>query len=300
MPRVSGSGAAAAAAAASAGTLRWRSAPSYALLRLLLTLFHLHRLYSCPPGPWPMRVGAAVGCHRSLAARSRPAGAAELVAWAGGCRRAVAPPPTRPPAPALLLLPAQASPSRRSAAPPQAAPLEIAATGEPVFEATGVPLVDELMGMRSLDAAAQLALQRAVLVAVGALAGTLLLRAIDRYYGRRIEKKGGNFNALTAAVASAFRPCQVSGRRAVWVHWIAAAVLEQFRCSGAVHRLRASCCLLGRSAALTLHNHHALHVNLLLARSPNCSASRHPCAHPQPPPSCRCCCPTGRVPTSSH
>ena len=177
-----------------------------------------------------MRVGAAVGCHRSLAAGLRPAGAAESIAWAGGCRRAVAPPPTRPPAPALLLLPAQASPVRRAAAPPQAAPLEIAATGEPVFEATGVPLVDELMGMRSLDAAAQLALQRAMLVAVGALAGTLLLRAIDRYYGRRIEKKGGNFNALTAAVASAFRPCQVSGRRAVWVHWCAAAVLEQFRC----------------------------------------------------------------------
>ncbi|PRW56732.1 mechanosensitive ion channel [Chlorella sorokiniana] len=97
----------------------------------------------------------------------------------------------------------------RAAAPLRAAPLEIAATGEPVFEATGVPLVDELMGMRSLDAAAQLSLQRAVLVAVGALAGTLLLRAIDRYFGRRIEKKGSNFNALTAAVASAFRPCQV-------------------------------------------------------------------------------------------
>ncbi|KAI7844124.1 hypothetical protein COHA_002262 [Chlorella ohadii] len=62
---------------------------------------------------------------------------------------------------------------------------------------------------RSLDAATQLALQRAALVAVGALAGTLLLRAIDRYFGRSIEKKSGNFNALTAAIASAFRPCQV-------------------------------------------------------------------------------------------
>ena len=96
------------------------------------------------------------------------------------------------------------------AALPHAAPLEIAAAGEPIFEATGVPLVDELMAMRSLDAAAQHALQRAALVTVGALVGTLLLRAIDRYFGRRIEKKGGHFNALTAAVASAFKPCQVS------------------------------------------------------------------------------------------
>ncbi len=83
---------------------------------------------------------------------------------------------------------------------------------------------------RSLDAATQLALQRAALVAVGALAGTLLLRAIDRYFGRSIEKKSGNFNALTAAIASAFRPCQVSGTPGLWAgaKLACAVVLEQF------------------------------------------------------------------------
>ena len=154
-----------------------------------------------------MRAAAAVGSRLQPGPGSRYARSSQAAATHGSSSRGLAPRPTRPPAEALL--PSGAMLLQRAAL-PHAAPLEIAAAGEPIFEATGVPWVDELMAMRSLDAAAQHALQRAALVTVGALVGTLLLRAIDRYFGRRIEKKGGHFNALTAAVASAFKPCQVS------------------------------------------------------------------------------------------
>lgn len=168
-----------------------------------------------------MRTAAAVGSRLQLGPASLCTSTSQAAALPSICRRGLAPRATRPPAAALL----------PSATPPQravllhAAPLEIAVAGEPIFEATGVPLVDELMAMRSLDAAAQHALQRAALVTVGALVGTLLLRAIDRYFGRRIEKKGGHFNALTAAVASAFKPCQVSWAVG-WCLLLDAAVLE--------------------------------------------------------------------------
>ncbi len=81
---------------------------------------------------------------------------------------------------------------------------------ESIFEATGVPLVDELMRFKTVEAAAQFAAQRAALVVGGALLGILLLKAIDRYFGRRIEKSGtSDFNIVGAAASAAFKPIQV-------------------------------------------------------------------------------------------
>lgn len=91
-----------------------------------------------------------------------------------------------------------------------AAPIDLPAAADSIFEATGVPVVDELMRLKTVEAAAQFTVQRVALIAAGALLGMLLLRAIDRFFGRRIEQTGTrDLNIVAAAAAAAFKPIQV-------------------------------------------------------------------------------------------
>lgn len=75
-------------------------------------------------------------------------------------------------------------------------------------QATGVPLIDELMAMGTLEAAAQRSARLAgVALAVGML-GTLALRAVARRASSSVAAPGGGFNAFPAAAASALEPLQ--------------------------------------------------------------------------------------------
>lgn len=66
------------------------------------------------------------------------------------------------------------------------------------------------MRLKTVEAAAQFTVQRVALIAAGALLGMLLLRAIDRFFGRRIEQTGTrDLNIVAAAAAAAFKPIQV-------------------------------------------------------------------------------------------
>ncbi|PSC75282.1 chaperone -like [Micractinium conductrix] len=79
---------------------------------------------------------------------------------------------------------------------------------EALYEATGVPLIDELMAMGTLEAAAQRSARLAgVALAVGML-GTLALRAVARRASSSVAAPGGGFNAFPAAAASALEPLQ--------------------------------------------------------------------------------------------
>lgn len=82
------------------------------------------------------------------------------------------------------------------------------------LQATGVPLVDELMKLPSMDAAASRAVQLLAFLAVTAVAGTLLLRLLGRAARRRIAAHGdARFQLLPRVVAAAARPSKV---RAAW------------------------------------------------------------------------------------
>ncbi|KAL4429384.1 hypothetical protein ABPG77_005158 [Micractinium sp. CCAP 211/92] len=154
------------------------------------------------------------------AARLHPPSAADRLqrlgyaGSSGGSARRPLPRLPLPPAPPLPALTVPTRPQRGVLLVPAAngpsVDLNAAANmAESIFEATGVPLVDELMRFKTVEAAAQFAAQRAALVVGGALLGILLLKAIDRYFGRRIEKSGtSDFNIVGAAASAAFKPIQ--------------------------------------------------------------------------------------------
>lgn len=79
-------------------------------------------------------------------------------------------------------------------------------------QATGVPLLDELMRMRTLDAAVAHSLQLAGIAVAATVLGTLLLAAVERVAGNRIARSGRDFNAPVAALAAAFKPAKVRPR----------------------------------------------------------------------------------------
>ncbi|KAL4458610.1 hypothetical protein ABPG75_013475 [Micractinium tetrahymenae] len=160
-------------------------------------------------------------CARAAARLRPPSAASDRLARAPhagsragrACRRVPQqlplPPPPLPPLPLVApALPARRP--RRSAVPANPAPIDLSAAAESIFEATGVPLVDDLMRFKAVEAAAQYAAQRAAMVVAAALLGMLLLKAIDRFFGRRIERSGtGDLNIVAAAAAAAFKPIQV-------------------------------------------------------------------------------------------
>ncbi|KAL4430047.1 hypothetical protein ABPG77_004417 [Micractinium sp. CCAP 211/92] len=90
-----------------------------------------------------------------------------------------------------------------------ATPLLHLASSDVIYEPTGVPLVDELMKLGSVEAAAQRSIRLLAFLAAAALLGSLALRALDSAAGRRMEAVGQTgFDARAALVASASRPCR--------------------------------------------------------------------------------------------
>ena len=77
---------------------------------------------------------------------------------------------------------------------------------------TGVPLVDELMKLSSVDAAWHHSVRLLAFLAALAVAGNLLLRAVDRLAGERLSASTERFSLAAAVVAAALRPCQVRSR----------------------------------------------------------------------------------------
>lgn len=75
-----------------------------------------------------------------------------------------------------------------------------------------MPLLDELMRMRTLDAAVAHSLQLAGIAVAATVLGTLLLAAVERVAGNRIARSGRDFNAPVAALAAAFKPAKVRPR----------------------------------------------------------------------------------------
>ena len=106
--------------------------------------------------------------------------------------------------PARLLSAALPSPAPSPLASPHTAPPD----QQPCKQATGVPLVDELMKLGSVAAAAHRSLHLLAVLAGVALVGTLVLRAADAAADRRI-RGATTFNVGAALVAAAYRPCKV-------------------------------------------------------------------------------------------
>lgn len=80
----------------------------------------------------------------------------------------------------------------------------------PRLQATGVPLVDELMRLRTLEAAVQYSTRLAAIVLAVGVIGTLALRLASRAAGRRAPTAPvDGFNVLAAAAGAALLPCQV-------------------------------------------------------------------------------------------
>ncbi|KAI3427153.1 hypothetical protein D9Q98_007090 [Chlorella vulgaris] len=77
--------------------------------------------------------------------------------------------------------------------------------------ATGVPLVEELLKLSSVEAAAWHSLRLLAFLGALALVGTLLLRALGRAGGRRVHDSSltGRFSVWGSILAAAFRPCKV-------------------------------------------------------------------------------------------
>ena len=84
-------------------------------------------------------------------------------------------------------------------------------------QATGVPLVDSLMQMATVDAALQHSLRLVAIAAAGVLVGTLVLRTIDRITGGSLGESG--FNPIAVGVASTLKPAAVSGNGWVLGGW---------------------------------------------------------------------------------
>lgn len=81
-------------------------------------------------------------------------------------------------------------------------------------QATGVPLVDALMKMATVEAAAQHGLQLVATAAVGVVIGTLVLSAVEKVAGGRLREgaQGGQLNLPAAVLASVLHPAQVRCR----------------------------------------------------------------------------------------
>ncbi|KAL4855281.1 putative MscS family protein [Chlorella vulgaris] len=79
------------------------------------------------------------------------------------------------------------------------------------MRATGVPLVEELLKLSSVEAAAWHSLRLLAFLGALALVGTLLLRALGRAGGRRVHDSSltGRFSVWGSILAAAFRPCKV-------------------------------------------------------------------------------------------
>ncbi|KAI3427237.1 hypothetical protein D9Q98_007172 [Chlorella vulgaris] len=82
-------------------------------------------------------------------------------------------------------------------------------TADMLFEATGVPLLDELMRMPTVDAALAHSIRLASIAVSLALLGTLVVAAVDKFAGRRLGGTSSSFNAPLAALASAFKPAKM-------------------------------------------------------------------------------------------
>ncbi|KAL4855283.1 putative MscS family protein [Chlorella vulgaris] len=110
--------------------------------------------------------------------------------------------------PALSALAGQSLPSSRDRVVAKAVPFaQLAADAE----ATGVPLVEELLKLSSVEAAAWHSLRLLAFLGALALVGTLLLRALGRAGGRRVHDSSltGRFSVWGSILAAAFRPCKV-------------------------------------------------------------------------------------------
>ncbi|KAL4423213.1 hypothetical protein ABPG77_000005 [Micractinium sp. CCAP 211/92] len=100
--------------------------------------------------------------------------------------------------------------SRRPSKTCAAAAASAKAAANVVYEATGVPLVDVLMKMPSVEAASVASVRLVAAALVGVAVGSLVLGAIDRVTGGELGKsKYGVLNVPVAAVASVLKPAQV-------------------------------------------------------------------------------------------
>lgn len=81
-------------------------------------------------------------------------------------------------------------------------------------QATGVPLVDALMKMATVEAAAQHSLQLVATAAVGVVVGALVMNAVEKVAGGRLREgaEGGRLNLPAAVLASVLHPAQVRCR----------------------------------------------------------------------------------------
>ncbi|KAI3438969.1 hypothetical protein D9Q98_001383 [Chlorella vulgaris] len=131
--------------------------------------------------------------HRIKALRAQRGGRGVPVAAAAFCR----------PASGFVLAP-------RPNVKAQAAPLAVAAApvAPGVYQATGVPLVDSLMAMTSVEAAVRHSITLLVAAAVGVVVGTLLLQAVDRTIGTKQQQEKRRFNIASAAIRAASKPAQ--------------------------------------------------------------------------------------------
>jgi hypothetical protein len=80
------------------------------------------------------------------------------------------------------------------------------------LQATGVPLLDVLMRLKTMDAAIAHCTQLAGTAVAIAVLGSLLLYVVDRMAGKRISAGGSGFNAPLAALCSAFKPAKARRR----------------------------------------------------------------------------------------
>ncbi|KAL4434300.1 hypothetical protein ABPG75_000741 [Micractinium tetrahymenae] len=84
------------------------------------------------------------------------------------------------------------------------------AAAEVVYEATGVPLVDALMKLKTVEAATQASIRLVAVALAGVVLGSLALRTIDHLTSRQLgQSKEGGFNVAAAVAASTLKPAQV-------------------------------------------------------------------------------------------
>lgn len=90
---------------------------------------------------------------------------------------------------------------------PHAGPPHMGPLAAPVFKATGVPLVEKLLGLPTLEAAARHSLRLVAAAAAGAALGCLVLCLVDRHARERLEERA-TFDVLAAAVVACLEPAQ--------------------------------------------------------------------------------------------
>jgi hypothetical protein len=122
------------------------------------------------------------------------------------------------------------------------------------MQATGVPLLDELMRMPTVDAALAHSIRLGSIAVSLALLGTLVVAAVDKFAGRRLGGTSSNFNAPLAALASAFKPAKVRRHGHACVT-PAAVRLPQSRCCSDVYCQNRACLASASLAAQALRLH---------------------------------------------